>query len=187
MSSRQQINGDNNTVIAGNSNTVVNVLKPVLSKSEIAELLNVVKNLSRNENVEQQIHMPKGLDEKLRFNNVKNWKAIFDEDCPDYDDVTTVMESFPASSDIMSYLHSLFCMRESEFVVEGEIQGDELLTRLHEKLVGEIKESKEIRDKSGSGMKYSIGAISSFVSSLLKRAVVVCKVLLVPPDDDDED
>lgn len=187
MSSRQQINGESNTVIAGNDNTVVNSPKPLLSKSEIAELLNVVKNLSPNENVEQQIYMPEGLDEKLRFNNVKNWKAIFDEDCPDYVAVTKVMESFPASSDIMSYLHSLFRMRASEFEAEGEIQGDELLTRLRDKLVDEIKESKEIRDESGSEVKYPNGAISSFVSSLLKRAVVVCKVLLVPPHDDDED
>lgn len=185
MSSRQQINGDNNTVIAGDNNTVVNGPTPLLSKSEIAELLNVVKNLSPNEIVAQQIRMPKGLDGKLCFNNVKNWKAIFDEDCPDYDAVTTVMESFPASSDIMSYLHSLFRMRESEFEVEGEIQGDELLTRLRDELVVEIKESKEIRDESGSEVKYPLGAISSFVSSLLKRAVVVCKVLLVPDDDED--
>lgn len=185
MSSRQQINGDNNTVIAGDNNTVVNGPKPLLSKSEIAELLNVVKNLSPNKIVAPQIYMPKRLDEKLRFNNVKNWKAIFDEDCPDYDAVTTVMESYPASSDIMYYLNSLFRMSASEFEVEGEIQGDKLLTRLHGQLVDEIKESKEIRDESGSEVKYPNGAISSFVSSLLKRAVVMCKVLLVPDDDED--
>lgn len=183
MSSQQQISGNGNIGVQGNNNTIVSGLIPLLSKSDIADLLNVVKNIPGNAKNEESIRLPKGLVEKLRFNNVENWEKIFDDDCPNYDAVVKVMEDFPASSDIMSQLHTMFYKYKPKFEVEGKIQGDKLLTDLHEELCKEIQYSSENRNEVNGEVKFSNAVISSFVSSLLKRAVVVCKVLLVPDEN----
>ena len=174
MSFQPQIKGDENTSIHGDHNTILNCNVPLLSKSDIADLLEEVRKLPEKSLDEQPMHLPKELDEKLSFNHVNNWRNIFDEDCPNYNAVVEVMEDFAASSDIMTQLHTMFYKKKGDYMHGDEILGDKLLSSLHDDLCDEI----DLR----CGAKFSVAVISSFVSSLLKRAVVVCKVLLIPDD-----
>lgn len=184
MSSEQQISGNANNLIQGYNNTIqtgsFNV--PSLTKSDIADLLNSVKKIQKKAAEEKEISLPKGLNEKLRFNNVEDWKNIFDSDCPYYNDIVEVMESFSASSDITIQLNTMFYMLKSGCMSGDKINGDSLLTRMSEKLNEEIKNSSAYRNKESGEARFSNADIILFVNSLLKRAVVECKVLLVPKD-----
>lgn len=187
MSSMKQIGGYANTAIIGDNNTVHNTFSSAsaLSKSDIADLLDAVKNRTPKEGNEEEESEgpPKGLNKKLRFNNVKTWKAIFDEDCTYYADIAEVMEDFPASDDIIRHLHTMFCKRQPNHELGGRIQGDKLLSDLHDELLAEVDNSSANWDEALSERKFSQSTISEFVSSLLKRAVVLCKVLFVPGNE----
>ena len=184
MSSEQQISGNANNLIQGCNNTIqIGSFKDLsLTNSDIADLLNSVKKIQKKAAEEREISLPKGLNEKLRFNNVDDWKNIFDSDCPYYNDIVEVMESFPASSDITTQLHTMFYVLKSDFMSGDKINGDRLLTKMSKKLKEEIKNSSVYRNENSGEARFSNADIILFVNSLLKRAVVECKVLLVPND-----
>lgn len=187
MSSIKQIGGHANIAITGDNNSVHNTLfsAPGLSKSDIADLLDAVKSGTTKEGAEEEESkgLPKGLNKKLRFNNVKTWKAVFDEDCTYYADIAKVMEDFPASDDIIRQLHTMFCKRQPNHELGGRTQGDKLLSDLHDELLTEVDNSSANWDEALNKRKFSRSTISEFVNSLLKRAVVLCKVLFVPDDE----
>lgn len=74
----------------------------------------------------------------------------------------------------------MFYVLKSGCMYGDKINGDRLLTKMSKKLEEEIKNSSIYRNENNGEARFSNADIILFVNSLLKRAVVECKVLLVP-------
>lgn len=171
---KQSAKGDNISQTVIENAYLLDSAKDVLTKSEVAELLDLFWDIDRSELSGYDVStLPSEVLEKLSHNNAMRYKALFENHALDYVVIEQVMGQYANSESIVCcvrdyYIKAAVIDQNGEIVIDdGNKCLDIVFSTIKNHILSSENYNKELSDQK----------LESFCYGLLQYCVCRCKVL----------
>lgn len=176
---KQAIRGDNNTQNIIENAYFLESSNDVLTKSEVAELLDLFWSIDRSKLPDYDVsNLPSEILEKLSYNNAIRYKVLFENHALDYIVIEQMMGQYINGQSIVCFIRDYY-IKAAVFNKNGEIvidDGDKCLDIIFSNMKNHILNSENYNKE------LSIQKLESFCYGLLQYCICRCKVLEPVPE-----